>query len=110
MFENSNRNSLAFSIFICILCFVIATIDTAFFLIPFFTENISLILFVLATEFGQCVGLFFAIPILMLFSYSRKHKQSSADIIIVLSGVGMIAFTYIELIYEIVVRIAAQSV
>ena len=46
----------------------------------------------------------------MLFSYSRKHKQSSADIIIVLSGVGMIAFTYIELIYEIVVRIAAQSV
>ncbi len=110
MFENSNRNSLAFSIFICILCFAIATIDTAFFLIPFFTENISLILFVLATEFGQCVGLFFAIPILMLFSYSRKHKQSSADIIIVLSGVGMIAFTYIELIYEIVVRIAAQSV
>jgi hypothetical protein len=108
-FEKTNRNSLSFSIFTSITCLVISIVDLVLYVIIYifggeFGEAYATLL-----QFGECGGLFIAIPILMLFSYSRRHKASSTDIIIVLSGIGMIAFAYIETIYEIIIAVTQSS-
>ena len=58
-----------------------------------------------AFKIGECAGLVFAIPILMGFSYSRKHKQSNLDIIIIIGGIGLIVLSYVEMIYQILMAI-----
>ena len=109
IFEESNRNSLAFSIFISIICLVISAVDTVAYLVPMIATQGVAEPYLYAFNIGDCSGLFIAIPILILFSYSRKHKPSSADLLITLAGLGIIALSVIEMIYEIILRFLAQG-
>jgi len=103
-FERSNRNSLSFSIFISVWCLILSIIDI-FVYAFFFGAFEDSATYIDAFKIGECAGLVFAIPILMGFSYSRKHKQSNLDIIIVIGGIGLIVLSYIEMIYQIIIAI-----
>lgn len=54
---------------------------------------------------GQCTGLFFTIPIVLLFSYTKTHKYQSIDIILPMVGVALFVLVYIEGVYEIVLNL-----
>ena len=63
-------------------------------------EAYSLLEYIFAFQFGDCTGLFLGIPFILLFSYSKTHKKSNADLYVVMFGIGLIAFTYAEMIYR----------
>ena len=108
-YENSNRNSLAFSIFTSILCLVISAVDILLYVIVLTTDNLMVIFYLTAFDVGQCSGLFIAIPILLLFSYSRRHKSSSIDIIIVLAGIGLMVLGTVEMSYKLLIAMVESS-
>lgn len=131
----TNRNTLSFSGHLSIMLLVISVIDiiaTVIALIPFTIQNFFYVEFlneykelalsdeemflmafdyalndVLSIGIGESSGLFFAIPFVMLFSYTRKHENNAIDILIPLAGIGIVAFTYLETIYQIVIRVTA---
>ena len=109
VFEQTNRNSLSFAIFLSVLCLILSVVDSILYLLPFMLQDSELYFYMSAFGIGENSGLFIAIPIILLFSYTRRHKNSSIDIIIILGGVGIVALTYIEMIYEIVIRLAANA-
>ncbi|MBP5444828.1 MAG: GNAT family N-acetyltransferase [Acholeplasmatales bacterium] len=92
-FLNTNKNSLSFSILTSILFLSISLIDLI--CVALFP---SLSFF----EFGKCIGLFLAIPFIMLFSYTRTHNNNDFDIILPFAGVGLVVFAYIEAIYQLI--------
>ena len=90
----TNRNSLAFAIFTSILFFIVSVID----LICVATiPNASFF------EFGSTMGLALAIPFILLFSYTRTHKDDNFDIILPMAGIGLVVVGYIEAIYQILI-------
>ena len=52
---------------------------------------------------GQCTSLILAIPIIFLYSYTRKHKNNIYDIFIPIGGIAFTAFVYVEAIYEFII-------
>ena len=107
-FLKTNRNSLSFSVHVCILIVVFALIDIIFVGIfatlleqkygsgPLVDQKLNLFCC------GQCLSLLLAIPIIMLFSYNKKHKDNTLDIIIPIAGIALVAFAYIEGAFQII--------
>ena len=93
---NTNKNSLAFSIHTSILFLIIPIIDL-----------ICVVLFpsLMFFEFGSCVGLFFAIPFIMLFSYTKTHDNNDFDIILPMAGAGLILLSCVEAIFQLITYI-----
>ena len=102
VFLNSNRTSLKFSIFVSVVMLIISLADFGGVVVCLATSNLGIIL---TLNLGQCVGLMFAIPFIMLFSFTRKHDDS-LDIIVVLFGIALIVLTYIEMGYQIYCALA----
>lgn len=92
----TNKNSLAFALHTSFLFFIIPLIDL-----------LVLLIFPGAKVygFGECTGLFLAIPFILLYSYTRDYKDNTIDIIIPFAGIGLILFAYVEAIYRIVMTI-----
>ena len=105
----TNRNSLAFSVTLVIIIGSVTLLEV-FFLIglfayyagymgaeySYFSEIMSIY------QLGQCSGMLIAIPFILLYSYTRTHKQSNLDVIIPLAGIGLIVLVYIESIYQFI--------
>lgn len=123
-FLKTKRNSFSFSLHVSIyflaisILDLIATFGITFIMAALFTDGVEITIeqgvlagldFALSLEFGQCVGLFFAIPFIMLFSYTKKYKDSTWDIIIPLIGVALIAFVYIEGGYQVVLKLVTGA-
>ena len=53
--------------------------------------------------FGQSTTLLIVAPLVLLFSYTRTHKNPKIDTFIPIVAVGLIIFLYIEGIYQIIV-------
>lgn len=53
--------------------------------------------------FGQSTTLLIVAPLVLLFSYTRTHKNPKIDTFIPVVAVGLIIFLYIEGIYQIIV-------
>ena len=51
--------------------------------------------------FGETMTLIMLVPVILLFSYTRDHKDKKADIIIPVIGVCTIGWVYIEAAYKI---------
>ena len=89
----TNKNSLAFAVHTSLLFLVISLIDLIFVLcmpgLQYFGG-------------GQCVVLFFAIPFILLYSYTRDYKDNTLDIILPFAGICMVLLAYAEAIYRIV--------
>jgi hypothetical protein len=110
-FLNTNRNSLAFSIKTSILFTIFSILDFILLIVVTcicFIEGMDIdsgLDFAMSLGFGECTGLFMAIPIILLFSYKKEYKNSAIDIIIPMAGIGLIAFAYIEGIHQILMAV-----
>lgn len=51
--------------------------------------------------FGGSIGLVLAIPFVLLFSYTKEHDNPTPDLIIPLAGIGLVAFVYLEGLFQI---------
>ena len=106
-FEKSNRNSLAFGVVVSVLFLIFSVIDFTILLVGVYlaeyAENASFLATFLAFDGGAASGLFFAIPFMLLFSYNKTHKPSSVDLLIVLAGIAMVAFVFLEMGRDILV-------
>ena len=59
--------------------------------------------------FGQTVNLLGMIPIFLLFSYSKSHKNNKIDIAMPFVAIIAIIYIYIEGIYRILYLLAANG-
>ena len=95
-FLRTNKNSLSYSIHICVLFLLVSLVDLLCAMAIPYANDFKL---------GQCVPLFVAIPFIMLFSYNKTHKDKNMDLIISFIGVILVVFAYGEAIYEIIIAV-----
>ena len=95
-FLRTNKNSLAFSIHVCVL-FLVASIIDAFVVVLFKDAPIY--------NFGQTNGLILAIPFILLFSYNKTHQEREYDLLVPFIGIILLIFAYIEAIYEVLIAV-----
>ncbi len=107
----TRKNSLSFSIFISIIFAIFSFIDFVLLVIAGVYGQLkgwdfdtTLVLFT-KLGIGNCACLIFAIPFILLFSYQKKYKNKTPDILIPFIGIGMIAFGVIEGIYQLLMNI-----
>ena len=109
-FLRTNRNSWSFSLNISVLFLIFTIIDVI-------TQVISVAILIAcgyaeadaysmikALGVGQCTGLIAAIPVVLLFSYTRKEKYPQLDTLLPFVGIGLIILVYIEGTYDIVIN------
>ena len=108
----TNAHSLRVSITISVIlliCFVLDLITvlaiTVFYAMSH-PEIAELGLYEYGLQYAQVIGFgwgatILLIPIILLFSYTKKHKNQNIDLIIPLAGVGFIALIYVEGLYQV---------
>lgn len=98
----SNRNSLSFSCHLSGIIGVFGTIELIAILITIFTvsrESLASTLDVMDTlSIGDVATGIMAIPFIMLYSYTRKHKNKMIDPFLPFAGIGMAIIVYLEVI------------
>lgn len=106
LYLNTNRNSFKLSLVMAIIFFVIAIIDFLAVLIPAAclpnpsTENIVYAVDILSGfTLGKSICLILVIPFVLLFSYSKQHKNPKFDKLLPIIGIGLVVFTVIETIF-----------
>ena len=109
-FLSTNRNSFSFSsqlslIFLSSIVFeVILFIIIAIVYIGIkHVDPDGFLLAINAYECGQSSTLLLAIPFILLYSYTRNHKNKLIDIFIPIIGIGLVALVYIEGIYQLLI-------
>ena len=117
-FLGTNRNSLHFAVFAAVLLLVAGLLDLLFFLDiasyeileKFKLDDLSkvnlldpnLMLGATAMGFGNAVQLLLMPPFVLLFSYTRTHKNKLIDIFIPIVGIVCILFIYLQGGYQII--------
>ena len=114
-FLKTNANSLHFSVYACIIAVVTVIIDViALVLVAAMLYNdggeaaialLEALSSALQLGFGQSVVLIFAIPFILLFSYTKTYKNKTVDRAIPLGGVGFLVAVYIEGVFQIICAI-----
>ena len=99
MFLRTNKNSLAFSIHVCVLFLLVSLLD---FLCVVLIPNYS------NFNLGQTSGLILAIPFILLFSYNKTHKEKDLDLLVPFIGIILMIFAYVEAIYEVIMAVIMQ--
>ena len=114
-FLNSKRNSLSFSVTLSIIIGVFAILEilmagvlTTIYII-FKGEDFSLFDKCLdAFGIGQVITCLIAVPFILLYSYTRDHKDTNIDLFIPIAGIGLTAFVYVEYIYNFLIHIVGD--
>ena len=124
MFERhitTNAHGFKISIFIAIVCFVAAIIDvllvfgmtilaaaelTSLYPTATSDELGALLLARLdvfsAIGFGESVGLILVVPLILLFSYTKKHKNPKIDLLIPAVGIAFIGIVLVEGTFQVI--------
>lgn len=111
-FTKTNKNSLDFSKKVCILFLIISAID---FVLLIFTgvlaymQGLDVDYYWNMFQIGNCAATVIAIPVILLFSYTKKYDDTKLDLIVPLIGLGMVAFAYIEGIYQVAMIMLRSS-
>lgn len=109
IYSKTNRTSLRFSISISIILAIVSFLDFILVLVVsllYSPSNIQAGMeFALRIGFGQCVGLFLAIPFIMLFSYTKSYKNTAIDVILPFIGIGLIALVQLEGSFQILMKL-----
>ncbi len=105
-YMQTNYNSLRFSLFTAGLVSIAAIIDLlAVFLLPgiavliqrnLINRAMDLATGVVAAGVGGSIILFPMIPFILLFSYTKAHKNRLFDVLLPLIGIGAIFLVYVE--------------
>jgi len=117
-FLMTNRNSLHFAVFAAVTLLIAGLLDLFFFLdiasyeilstlkldklgsINIFDPN--LVLGATAMGFGNAIQLLLMPPFVLLFSYTRTHKNKLIDIFIPIVGIVCILIVYLQGGYQII--------
>ena len=109
-FLGTNLNSLQFSTFVTIQFSVVAFLDVILAIIVsaaiaprFAYAEDALLASVTAVSswgLGACLPLLLVTPFIMLFSYTRTHKDTKMDLIINLLGIIGLVLIYLEGLYQ----------
>ena len=111
LFLKTRRNSLQFSVFTAIVFAVAGVLDSlilAFLanrLLASQSANGDLILKMLDLGIGGAGILLPIAPVVLLFSYTRTHKNQLIDYLIPVIGVLLSIFVYLEGVYQALQRI-----
>lgn len=54
-----------------------------------------------AFQIGDSMSMVVIIPLVLLFSYTREHKNALVDILVPIAGIGLIAFVYLEGLFQL---------
>ena len=115
-FLKSKRNSWYFSVFtssmIAIAVFVdflLLIIVSAIFTVQIPAEETELAVLegmskAIGLGFGQSVSMILVIPFILLFSYTRTHKDTRLDMAIPIIGLIALALVYFEELYQIMTQ------
>ena len=99
-YQKSNKNSLSFAKALSLFLAIASVLDfVAVIVIGVFAylKGLDPMGSALAMQFGQCAGLFVAIPFVLLFSYTKSYEAGgNTDLLIPLAGIGLIVLTYVE--------------
>lgn len=110
-FLKTNRNSLHFSIFTAIVFLIAGVIDLILFGILLFLQtkgSAQTAEIINSLGFGNgSTGLILLAPFVLLFSYTRKYKNSLPDLVIPIVGVLLVIFVYLEGIYQAICSLLA---
>ena len=120
-FLGTNRNSLHFSVFAAVILLIAGLLDLLFFLDIASYEVLetlkldklsnveisqildpNLVQGATAMGFGNAVQLLLMPPFVLLFSYTRTHKNKLIDIFIPIAGIVCILFIYLQGGYQII--------
>ena len=117
----TNRNSLNFSVFAAVVFVIAAIVD---FLILVFmiaaapgtsemTEVTEELLEVaeipMAMGFGESMGLLFAAPFMLLFSYTRIPRNKKISMLIPVAAFVLMAFIFIEGIHQVLAQLSLTT-
>ena len=110
-FVHTNRNSLHFSIFASILLLVAGIADLVLLLTMASYEILQVggikvistrgVMGVTAMGFGNAIQLTLVAPFVLLFSYTRTHKNKLIDLFIPIAGIVIILLLYLQGNYQI---------
>ena len=115
-FLNSRRNSWYFSVFTSTMIAIAVVVDLALLLIVSIAyasqgvdvENEFDIFSALSKAnglgFGQGVSMVLVIPFILLFSYTRTHKDTKIDMAIPLIGLAGLGLVYFEELFQILTQ------
>ena len=101
----TNRNSLSISIALSTMIAIAGVIEILIIVILFASLDKNWAYYhILCLDIGETIPLILIIPFIMLYSYTRVHKDGPVDILVPMIGVGMTAIVYIEVIYQYFVQ------
>ncbi len=124
VYEKTNTNSWHFSLRACRMCIRCAILDmlALVFVLVILIMNMMVQKNISIEEaadavgrvplnwgFGETINLLGMIPIFLLFSYSKSHKNNKIDIAMPLVAIVAIVYVYIEGIYRVLYLIAANG-
>ena len=106
LYVKTNRNSFRFSLFTAIIFLIIAVIDLLAVVIPVAIVSDSSVkagntlLEVLESfTIGKSICLVLVIPFILLFSYSKQHKNTTMDKLLPIIGIALVVFSIIETLF-----------
>lgn len=107
LFLKTNRNTFRFSSVMSLIFLVVAIVDFFAMLIPVLVtfnptdpDSTELLISVLSGfTIGKSACLLFTIPFVMLFSYSKQHKNIKFDRLVPIIGIGLVVFSIIETLF-----------
>lgn len=111
----TKRNSLSFSLHLSMTIFITVLVDFfGAFILGIILNSLKqgAAEWDMATDLfglGQSFVLLFTIPFILLYSYTRDHKDIRIDIFIPIGGIGLTAIAYIECIYQIILQLFNKS-
>ncbi len=118
----TNRNSIDFSKQLSLLILLFVVIDAILFILvsalyycslpPELLNETGLIQSMAnasAVGFGDAIALVLLIPVIMLFSYTKTHKNKMIDTIMPVAAIVVIVLVYIEGIYQVLYQFLRNS-
>lgn len=101
----TNRNSLSISVTLSILIGIAGVFEVILVAIMFATLSTEWAYYhIICLDIGETIPLILIIPFIMLYSYTRVHKDGPIDVLVPMIGVGMTVVVYAEVIYQYFVQ------
>ena len=107
----TNRNSLAFSVQLSLIFLSSLVLEVTLLIILVIIyvgfkgyDVETFLVAVNAYQSGQSIYLLLAIPFILLYSYTKGHKNKLIDLFIPIIGIGLIVIVYLEGIYQLIIN------
>ena len=111
----SNKISLSFSKKVSLLFLIFSVVDFILLVAVFAATEVfpnqsdRIMIMMDAAGIGQCTGLFLAIPVIFLFSYTKNYDDTKLDLLVPIIGIALVVLTYLEAARFILMNASAEE-